>query len=336
MQQNFFARPLRARSACGPAGGSAARRDQFAAESACRPQPGRLNNRGADRARRRLSQSRTPTPIPFSAPGTSGVQETTLTTLVGVRGLRAGQQQRRRIQRLPASSRSARRRSAATNPRPAASRSSVGGTVQVAAVNVLNYFKTFGTTAGSFGVGGGATECRGADNQTRVPAASRRRSSARSLAHRRRRRRPYGDRERRLRRQQRHRRLSSTRSTLRPATGTYALVDVDAATGKSSAAGHRRHQGRPSSTSRLGISRVGQTVVRQRRSLRPIHARGRHDDRPATAPQSRRPSSGHATSSELTRRARPTTSSPRAPDAATTRPRSGQTRTRATARATAT
>jgi uncharacterized protein len=49
------------------------------------------------------------------------------------------------------------------NPRPAEPEQ-VGGTVKVAAVNVLNYFNTFGANACTFGVGGGSTECRGASN----------------------------------------------------------------------------------------------------------------------------------------------------------------------------
>ncbi len=40
----------------------------------------------------------------------------------------------------------------------------VGGTVRVVGANVLNFFNTFGTTACSFGVGGAGAECRGASN----------------------------------------------------------------------------------------------------------------------------------------------------------------------------
>ncbi len=51
------------------------------------------------------------------------------------------------------------------NPRPAAP-PSVGGSLRVASVNLLNYFNTFGTGNCTLGVGGGATDCRGADNAT--------------------------------------------------------------------------------------------------------------------------------------------------------------------------
>jgi predicted extracellular nuclease len=53
----------------------------------------------------------------------------------------------------------------AANPRPSAP-PAVGGSVQVASFNLLNYFNTFGATACTFGVGGGVTECRGANNTT--------------------------------------------------------------------------------------------------------------------------------------------------------------------------
>jgi predicted extracellular nuclease len=49
----------------------------------------------------------------------------------------------------------------AANPRPAAP-AAVGGTMTVASANVLNYFNTF--TGCTFGVGGPAADCRGADN----------------------------------------------------------------------------------------------------------------------------------------------------------------------------
>jgi hypothetical protein len=52
----------------------------------------------------------------------------------------------------------------AVNTRPAAP-AAVGGNVRVASFNVLNYFNTFGAAC-TLGVGGGATECRGADNAT--------------------------------------------------------------------------------------------------------------------------------------------------------------------------
>ena len=52
---------------------------------------------------------------------------------------------------------------AAENARPGAP-TPVGGTLKVAAANLLNYFNTFGTSSCSFGVGGGSTECRGASN----------------------------------------------------------------------------------------------------------------------------------------------------------------------------
>lgn len=50
----------------------------------------------------------------------------------------------------------------AANPRPAAP--SVGGTMTVAAANVLNYFNTFAGC--TFGLGGAPAACRGADNAT--------------------------------------------------------------------------------------------------------------------------------------------------------------------------
>ena len=49
------------------------------------------------------------------------------------------------------------------NPRPAAS-PDVGGAVQVAGMNLLNYFNTF--SGCTFGVGGAAADCRGANNAT--------------------------------------------------------------------------------------------------------------------------------------------------------------------------
>ncbi len=52
-----------------------------------------------------------------------------------------------------------------TNPRPARP-ADVGGTLKVAAINVLNYFNTFGAGACTFGVGGGPADCRGAENAT--------------------------------------------------------------------------------------------------------------------------------------------------------------------------
>lgn len=53
----------------------------------------------------------------------------------------------------------------ASNPRPNAP-SGVGGTLQVVSMNLLNYFNTFGNGSCALGVGGGATDCRGADNAT--------------------------------------------------------------------------------------------------------------------------------------------------------------------------
>ena len=50
----------------------------------------------------------------------------------------------------------------AANPRPAAP--SAGGRLRVTAANLLNYFNTFGAGACTLGVGGGATDCRGAEN----------------------------------------------------------------------------------------------------------------------------------------------------------------------------
>jgi len=49
----------------------------------------------------------------------------------------------------------------AANPRPATP-AAVGGTMTVAAANVLNYFNTF--SGCTFGVGGASADCRGADN----------------------------------------------------------------------------------------------------------------------------------------------------------------------------
>jgi predicted extracellular nuclease len=54
---------------------------------------------------------------------------------------------------------------APTNPRPTRP-PAVGGTLQVASANVLNFFNTFGTGACTLGVGGAATDCRGAANAT--------------------------------------------------------------------------------------------------------------------------------------------------------------------------
>lgn len=52
-----------------------------------------------------------------------------------------------------------------TNLRPA-SVPSVGGTVKVAGMNLLNFFNTFGLNACKNGVNGTTTDCRGADNST--------------------------------------------------------------------------------------------------------------------------------------------------------------------------
>jgi predicted extracellular nuclease len=52
-----------------------------------------------------------------------------------------------------------------TNPRPFDA-VWMTGRLRVASMNLLNYFNTFGTTACTLGVGGGSTECRGANNQT--------------------------------------------------------------------------------------------------------------------------------------------------------------------------
>ncbi|HEY0930855.1 MAG TPA: ExeM/NucH family extracellular endonuclease [Gemmatimonas sp.] len=51
----------------------------------------------------------------------------------------------------------------ATNARPMAP-TSVGGTLRVSSFNVLNYFNSF--SGCTYGVGGGSTDCRGADSQT--------------------------------------------------------------------------------------------------------------------------------------------------------------------------
>lgn len=53
----------------------------------------------------------------------------------------------------------------AANARPALPIASAGS-LRVAGFNLLNYFNTFGTNACTNGVGGGATDCRGAENQT--------------------------------------------------------------------------------------------------------------------------------------------------------------------------
>ncbi|HPF80279.1 ExeM/NucH family extracellular endonuclease [Nostocoides australiense] len=50
------------------------------------------------------------------------------------------------------------------NPRPSAA-PSVGGSLTVVGMNLLNYFNTFGANACTGGVGGAPTDCRGADNQ---------------------------------------------------------------------------------------------------------------------------------------------------------------------------
>jgi predicted extracellular nuclease len=52
----------------------------------------------------------------------------------------------------------------ASNPRPAAP-PDVGGRLRVASANLLNYFNTFGVGACATGVGGASTDCRGADSQ---------------------------------------------------------------------------------------------------------------------------------------------------------------------------
>jgi len=49
------------------------------------------------------------------------------------------------------------------NPRPVAP-PAVGGSLRVASANLLNYFNTFGAGNCALGVGGGATDCRGADS----------------------------------------------------------------------------------------------------------------------------------------------------------------------------
>jgi uncharacterized protein len=51
------------------------------------------------------------------------------------------------------------------NARPAVP-PTVQGNLKVAGFNLLNYFNTFGTTACTYGLGGGVAECRGADNAT--------------------------------------------------------------------------------------------------------------------------------------------------------------------------
>ncbi|HST86726.1 MAG TPA: ExeM/NucH family extracellular endonuclease, partial [Kineosporiaceae bacterium] len=56
-----------------------------------------------------------------------------------------------------------------TNPRPAAA-PAVGGTLQVASSNLLNYFNTF--TGCKFGVGGAAADCRGAENAVELQRQS--------------------------------------------------------------------------------------------------------------------------------------------------------------------
>ena len=51
----------------------------------------------------------------------------------------------------------------AANPRPTAP-PAVGGSLHVASANLLNFFNTFGAGACTLGVGGAATDCRGASN----------------------------------------------------------------------------------------------------------------------------------------------------------------------------
>ncbi len=51
------------------------------------------------------------------------------------------------------------------NPRPTTP-APIGGSVRAGSMNLLNYFNTFGTGACTLGVGGGATDCRGAENAT--------------------------------------------------------------------------------------------------------------------------------------------------------------------------
>lgn len=51
-----------------------------------------------------------------------------------------------------------------SNVRPATP-PATGGSLRVASANLLNYFNTFGAGACTLGVGGGATDCRGADTQ---------------------------------------------------------------------------------------------------------------------------------------------------------------------------
>jgi predicted extracellular nuclease len=53
----------------------------------------------------------------------------------------------------------------ASNARPSVP-PALPGSLKIAGFNLLNYFNTFGTTACTFGVGGGVAECRGADNAT--------------------------------------------------------------------------------------------------------------------------------------------------------------------------
>lgn len=51
----------------------------------------------------------------------------------------------------------------AANPRPTTA-PNIGGSLRAAGANLLNYFNTFGTGACTLGVGGSATDCRGAEN----------------------------------------------------------------------------------------------------------------------------------------------------------------------------
>ena len=102
----------------------------------------------------------------------------------------------------------------AANPRPAAA-PEVGGTLQVAGMNVLNYFNSF--TGCTLGVAGGPTDCRGADDATELErqaaktVAALTELDAEVVG-------AGGDRERRLRRGQRAGRpgrAAWTRSTVR-------------------------------------------------------------------------------------------------------------------------
>jgi predicted extracellular nuclease len=118
------------------------------------------------------SQGQNPDPIVFGRDGQPLSAENTLrggdtvTDAVGVLtytwGGNAASPNAYRLRPVGALGGSA--RFTAENPRPAGPPSVGAATVKVASANLLNFFNTFGTTACSFGVGGAVAECRGASD----------------------------------------------------------------------------------------------------------------------------------------------------------------------------